>query len=120
MPTNKRRPQAKNYRTDDGLHAAMAEWADEVSHSGVLKVTAEFGDGSTFTDTVQRAPREVSYRTRDGELYSVVFDTHRFVDEVYSGGIHLTRREMEKRIRAWLEIKATEKSHITFEVTEDE
>lgn len=109
------KPQAKDFHTDDGLHAAMREYADYKSVPGVLHVTAVFKDGSVFTDEIERATEEISYKTRDGEWYSVARDSQLFRDWVYADGDE-PENMMKMKVEEHLRKGSGEMETINFEI----
>ena len=96
------KPKARDFPTDSGLHSAMKEWADQQGPTTELEVWVEFPDGSGgMFETIPRATKEVEYKTRDGEVYTVAVRTSKFVDSVWGCFEPLSRKEMEAAAKAW-------------------
>lgn len=97
------KPRARDFHTDQGLHAAMSRWAAQQGPATVLEVWVRFSDGSGgLFDTIERATKEVPYKTRDGEVYTVDVRTSKYISPVFSDNEPATRKEIEKSIREWM------------------
>ena len=117
-----RKPRAADYPTDDGLHSAMDDYAAKKSYRGELVCYVKFADGSGGEMfRCGREPKEISYRTKDGELYTVIYDGPRFVEPIINGGEPLTSGKMKAAITDWLNASGSEHdrpTEIRFELEE--
>lgn len=82
------KPQAKNFHTNDGMHAAMRDWANAQAKPE-MEVVLIFSDrrdeDDVFRDSFKRVQKEVAYKTPDGETYTVGVDTAKFENTFMSG-----------------------------------
>ena len=80
-----KKPQAKDFNTNDGLHAAMREWAYSQDKPRVEIWFKYEGDLSYYPLFVlYPLQKEVTYRCKEGEIYTVLVDvgnkyTHRSI-----------------------------------------
>ena len=98
MKTNK--PKAKDFYTDQGLHSAMQQWAS-TQNKPSLCVEVQFSDGSKYNDEFQRETKEVQYKTKDGEIYTVEVHTSKF-EETWFSDRSLTAKELKQGFVDWL------------------
>ena len=68
-----KKPSAKDYATNDGMHAAMRQWAASKVR-GDLRAVVTFADGSAGEFDTPAAQLREWYRTPDGELYWQDYD----------------------------------------------
>lgn len=96
------KPQAKNFHTNDGMHAAMREWANAQAKAA-LQVTILYDDSDDpFVDTFERVKKEVTYKTLDGEIYTVEVDTGKFINSyMLAADSELTAAELKKAFAEW-------------------
>ena len=70
-----KKPQAKDFNTNDGLHAAMREWAYSQDKPRVEIWFKYEGDLSYYPLFVlYPLQKEVTYRCKEGEIYTVPVD----------------------------------------------
>jgi hypothetical protein len=95
------KPQARDYHTNDGMHAAMRKWA-RTQMKKQLAVTVVFNDGSELTDLFERITRGEPYRTPDGELYEEPVDTALYWSQHLPGPDELTQAQVKEAYAKWL------------------
>ena len=101
-----KKPTFKDYPTDAGLHNAMLYYARHHDRPD-MECFVTYEDGSSHVlHTFEPATRPVSYKTRDGELYTVEVDTAKFEPDFLVKYNELeepkTLAELKKMVRAWL------------------
>lgn len=96
------KPQAKNFHTNDGMHAAMRDWANAQAKPE-MQVTVIYDDSpDPFVDVFERVTKEVKYKTLDGEIYTVSVDTGKFVNSyMLAAEGELTASELKKAFAEW-------------------
>lgn len=98
--TSNPKPHYRDYRTADGLHAAMRSWAAKQCRFDV-ELTAKFSDSEDlYVDTFARATKEVFYKTADGEIYGVNVETSKFV--CWLSDDPVTYGQLKKLVEPWL------------------
>ena len=95
------KPRASNYHTDDGMHAAMRQWAAAQARPDVTVECVYSDCGDLYIDTFEPATEEVEYRTRDGEVYTVSVDTGKYW-ALWLHDKQMTYRELRQRMERWL------------------
>ena len=99
------KPKAKDFYTNDGMHAAMKDYAEKKGHRGVLQVWAAFEYGPVkLFETCQRVEKPIQYKTRDGEVYEVMVATAKFWDPVWGDSQPQTKAQMIRLATEWLSI----------------
>ena len=99
------KPKAKDFYVNDGMHCAMALWAN-TKNKKALTVAVEWSDSSeVFTDTFNRAKKEVSYRTPDGGVYEQEIDSTQFENTYLLGGDSLSKAELKAAFLDWVQPK---------------
>lgn len=70
-----KKPQAKDFNTNDGLHAAMREWAYSRDKPRV-EIWFKYSDSELYHPVFVLYPlqKEVTYRCKEGEIYTVMVD----------------------------------------------
>lgn len=98
-----KKPVAKDFNTDHGMHAAMQEWANSKSKKG-LTVHVLFSDGpDVYIDNFVRGIKDVSYKTTDGKTYTVQVDMWQYVNTFMPGPDLMTREELIEAFNKWIE-----------------
>ena len=119
MPTI-RKPRKGNYATYSQFETACRDYANSKSKAGVLEFTAAFNDGSVFTDTIERERKEISFPYYDGETIEFEYNTHRFIDMVYTYGDPYTLAQTKRAITEGLNnMVGVKVESITFNIIED-
>ena len=99
------KPKAKDFYTNDGMHAAMKDYAEMKGHRGVLQVWAAFEYGQVkLFETCQRVEKPIQYKTRDGEVYEVMVATAKFWDPVWGDSQPQTKAQMIRLATEWLNV----------------
>lgn len=105
------KPQAKDYHTDTGLHAAMQSWARSKDRPSTV-ATITYADGSKLQFEFQPATKEVPYKTRDKEVYHQTVDTAKYnadwlicyaMEHQDPDSINVTHKRLRELLRDFLE-----------------
>lgn len=97
------KPNAKEFHTNDGMHSAMRLWA-KCQSKFTLSVAVVFSDypEQTYTDTFERAQVERTYKTLDGETYTVSIDSGKFKNTFMAADDELTATELKAAFAEWV------------------
>lgn len=95
------RPRAKDYATNDGMHAAMRQWAASKVR-GDLRAVVTFADGSEGEFDTPAAKLRAWYRTPDGELYCQDYDGPLVVNDFMPGAGAMKLPEFKRAFAEWL------------------
>lgn len=95
------KPRASNYPIDDGMHAAMRQWAAAQARPTAHVEVAYSDSTDTFNESFDPATEEVEYKTRDGEVYTVSVDTGKY-SALWLYDKPMTYRELRQRMETWL------------------
>lgn len=96
-----KRPQPKDYQTNDGMHAAVRAWAATKAR-GDLRAVVTFADGSEGEFDSPAAQLRAWYRTPDGELYWQDYDGSRVVNDFMPGAGAMLPSEFKRAFAEWL------------------
>ena len=106
------KPKAKDFNTNDGMHAAMRSWALSQNRP-TLTVSVLWDDSpEPFVETFDRATKEVAYKTPDGEVYSVEVDTSKYVNCFMEAAYELSVKELKEAFNVWIAPKPHTKAKI--------
>ena len=95
-----KKPVAKDYQTNDGMHAAMREWA-KTQNKPTLRVQCQWTDSPDwYIDTFEPLTKEVEYKTPDGEVYTQTVDVAKYEPCDLTEG--LTAGKLRKHVNNWL------------------
>lgn len=96
------KPQYHNYHTNDGIHAAMKDYAASFNKYSLIALV-KFKDGEELIEEFERATKEVFYRVYDKEegLYSVEVHTSKYKEPFFSAK-DVTCKELKEGYVAWL------------------
>ena len=97
-----KRPSTKDYATNDGMHAAMRQWAASKVR-GDLRAVVTFADGSEGEFDSPAAQLRAWYKTPDGELYWQDYDGPRVVNDFMPGAGAMLPSEFKAAFTAWLD-----------------
>lgn len=94
------KPKAKDYYTDCALHSAMQEYA-RTKDKYNLEATVTFEDGSVWVTELKRQGVDISYRTMDGEVYTVSANCGLFDD--FTFGAPMSKAKAKQSLLAWID-----------------
>lgn len=96
------KPNPKDFHVNDGMHAAMRAWA-ATQAKPAMRVTALYSDSDdTFVEVFERAQKEISYKTPDGETYTQYVHSSKFVNSFILGSPEeLGITELKKAFADW-------------------
>ena len=96
------KPQYYNYHTNDGIHAAMKDYAASFNKSSLVALV-KFKDGEELIEEFERATKEVFYRVYDKDegLYSINVHTSKYKAPFLSA-MDLTCKELKEGYVVWL------------------
>ena len=111
------KPNRRTVPTDSGLHSMMKVYADSL-RKPLLRAQAHYADGSVFTDTFERAQKDISYKGHDGETYEQGIDTGKFCRREYGLYGPVTSASLKKWFKEFSGTaeEASEKIAFTFEL----
>ena len=102
------KPKATNYHTYESLNAAWQTWAQS-KQSKKLELQTIYDDGSFDSEVIEAHQVEVfytnlflGYATKVENTLSVMADSNKFSDNVYSDMQPLSKAGMIKAYKAWL------------------
>jgi len=99
------KPNLQDFNTDTGYHTAMQKYADSFDKKPLL-VSVVYSDGSVEHNfhIFQRAKiQKGSYKTHDGTMWEIMVDSAKYdPDFLPDHNGPLTRKELEKAVKAWL------------------
>ena len=95
-----KKPNRKDYHTNDGMHAAMQSWAN-LQNKPILKCVIVFKDNSVLTEEFKREQKAINYKTPDGETYNVLIDTGKFEEQFFNTS-PTTQKELKDGYIQWL------------------
>lgn len=97
-----KKPQAKDFLTLEGMHAAMRRWARTKDRPDLIAVV-EFQDGSgPLENRFYRAKVEVLYKTQDGETYAQEIDGPKFMNSFMAGADEMTLAEVKQAYNSYI------------------
>lgn len=96
------KPLAKNFNTNDGMHAAMRAWA-AAQNKPAMQVTVLYSDSDDkFVEVFERAQKEITYKTPDGETYTQTVDSGKFINSFILGSPdEMGITELKKAFSVW-------------------
>ncbi len=97
-----KKPNAKEFHTDSGMHAAMRSWARTKDKRDLIAVV-EFEDGSgPMENRFIRSKVDSLYKTRDGEVYSCSIDSSKFMNDFMPGADEMTQAEVKQAYDSYI------------------
>ena len=95
-----KKPVTKDYQTNDGMHAAMREWA-KTYNKPTLRVQCQWTDSDEwYSDTFEPCTKEVPYKAPDGETYYQAVDIAKY--EPCDSWEEMTPGVLKNHVNDWL------------------
>jgi len=96
-----KKPNPKDFFTNDGMHAVMRDYAKHCQKPSLV-VTVVFEDESIYETEFERAQEQVRYFTPDGDRWYQDVDSSKFINGFMEADSEIGVTELKKTFKEWV------------------